>query len=190
VSQRIIAAAILALSVQGSMAGTAAAQGPQESGHGHAAPAYDLRDFTPEERGRIDHLQSVLICACPTEGWAKTLNGCQEGCAQPQKTAIRAAIKAGKTDQEIIDEQVQAFGERVKAIPDSTLSRLVPFLALSALTVVVLGLLLRSVRRKGVGGAGPGRPRRAGEPPAAAADPGREKELADLVERDLTEMDE
>jgi cytochrome c-type biogenesis protein CcmH/NrfF len=156
-------------------------------GHGEASKPYDSKDWSPEERRRLDHLFGQIVCACPKEGWSKTLAGCPDGCSEKQKAEVRAALKAGKTDEEIIAEQVRIYGtEQVKALPDSPLAHLFPFVALGALAVLAVAFLVRSVR--------PRRPGAAEPPPAAAVraegPAAGQNEIEEAVERDLREMDE
>lgn len=155
------------------------------SGHGVRAKHFDPGDFTPEERERIDRLFFRVICKCPRENWSKTLAGCPDACADPQKNEIRAGVKAGQTDAQILAEQVQKYGPRVLAIPKSLLASLVPYIVLLILAVFVLVLLGRSIRpaAKSSGDAA----RRAG---SAEADLSAEdRKIADAVERDLEELD-
>jgi len=154
------------------------------SGHGGEARPYDPSDYTPEERRRIENLFRYILCACPRENWTRTLAGCPDGCADEQKMMVRLGVKAGKTDQEIIAEQVRIHRtEKVKAVPDSKLAHLTPYLVVGALAIALGAALVRSVRRRG-----PSAPRKALEAPPALSR--EDRELADTVERDLREMDE
>jgi hypothetical protein len=168
-----------------------------EAGHGEAAAPYDPRDFSPEQRARIEKLFLEVMCDCGEENWSRTLAGCPSGCAEPQKRLIREAVKRGLTDDQVLKDQLQRHGgdQRVLSVPDSPLSSLFPYLALGAATAVVLMVLLAKVRPRPRGkspGGGPTTP-----PPAAAraGAPGStpatedERRIGEAVERDLQEMD-
>jgi cytochrome c-type biogenesis protein CcmH/NrfF len=162
---------------------------------------YDASDYTREERERIERLFTLVICACPKEGFTKTLAGCPDGCADEQKREVRAGVKAGKTDQQILEEQVIAHHTReVLSLPDSRLAHLVPYLALGVMVMVVLGILVKSIRPRPPAGS----PAPSALPPGKAAaggpaanggrsgnaDSAEEARLDAAVERDLAEMDE
>ncbi len=168
------------------------------AGHGEAGKPYDPREFTPEQRDRIEKLFARVICDCPRENWSKTLAGCPDGCSEDQKKKIREAVKRGLTDEQVLDEQLAAHGgdRRVLAEPDSPLASLFPYLTLGVLTAIVVLVLIASIR-----------PRPAARPPAKAAgiagmdgtkalaESGRgaaaedERRIADAVEKDLQEME-
>jgi len=152
---------------------------PEVDEHGHSVHShypYDPRDFTAEQRERIERLFRHVICACPRENFTKTLAGCPDDCADTQKGMIRAAVKAGKTDQEIFDEQVRAAGTRqVLSVPESALAHYGHFIILGVLTVGVVWLLRRSLK-----------PPEAGGKTKSGPD---EERLGDAVDRDVAEMD-
>ncbi len=155
------------------------------SGHGERAKPYDPREFTPQQRERIDRLFYRVMCKCKKENWSKTLAGCPDACADEQKQEIRVAVKAGRSDQEILDEQARKYGPRALAIPDSTLASWFPYMVLGGLTVVVLLILARSIRpapRTGPEGESQG-------PASPSGLSEEDRRIADAVERDLEEMD-
>jgi len=155
------------------------------SGHGESPQPYDPREFAPEQRERMERLFYRVMCACPRENWSRTLAGCPEACADPQKREIRAAVKAGKTDQEILEEQQKKYGPQALAIPDSTLASLLPYLGLGTLTVIVLWILYRSVHRAP-------RDSRAEETSEISEESSlsaEDQRISEVVERDLREMD-
>ncbi len=169
--------------------GKAPAAVPQvdEHGHGvHSQDHYDPRDFTAEQRERIERLFRHVICACPRENFTKTLAGCPDECANRQKGEIRSAVKAGKTDQEIFDEQVRAARtHEVLSVPDSALAHYGPSIVLGVLALSVACLLSRSLKRSAAGG-----PKGGERPRPPTAKPGSDEErLSDAVDRDLAEMD-
>jgi len=181
----------------------AARDGDGAEGHGMEGKPYDPADYTPGQRERVDRLFTLVICACPKEGYTKTLAGCPDGCADEQKREVRAGVKAGKTDQQILDEQVMVHGtKQVLSLPDSRLAHLVPYLALAVMVLVVLAILVASVRPRPPAGAAirgaaaspPGKASAAGPradgPSAGEGDPEEEARLEAAVERDLAEMDE
>jgi len=154
--------------------------------HGHEAAPFDAGDLRPGEKERFDGLFSKIICACPRENWTKTLAGCPDGCSDRQKDMVRRAVRTGKTDAEILDEQLRTFGTpKVLAIPDSAMATWFPYAALIALGAIVVALLNRSVGRA--------RARPSGEaPPPPAPTEGQteeERRIAESVEKDLREMD-
>ena len=168
-----------------------------EAGHGEAAPPYDPRDFTPEQRARIEKLFLEVMCDCGEENWSRTLAGCPSGCAEPQKRVIREAVKRGLNDDQVLKDQLQRHGgdQRVLAVPDSPLASLFPYLALGAATALVLMVLLAKVRPRARGKAPGGGPTTPAAPAAGAGAPGsppataEERRIGEAVERDLQEMD-
>jgi cytochrome c-type biogenesis protein CcmH/NrfF len=157
------------------------------AGHGEPAKPYDPRDFTTPERERIELLFQQVMCKCPREDWSKTLAGCPDGCAEQQKAEIRAAVKAGKKDDQIIAEQVGRYGREARARPDSLLAHWGPYLALAACGILALLALSRALR--------PAKPvpeavSVAAAPPAETVTASEdERRLEEEVERDLREMD-
>lgn len=158
----------------------------QGAGHGVASKPYDPREYTIEQRERIEKLFLRIICDCPRENWSKTLAGCPEGCAEPQKKRIRELVKAGKTDEEVLEDQLGSHGgdRRVLAEPDSLLATYFPYIALGALCAAVLFILFASVKKRGAVPA----PAPSGERPAADV-PSEDERIARAVEKDLREMD-
>ena len=152
----------------------------------------------PEVRERIERLFSRVICACPRENWTKTLSGALEGCADEQKNTIRDGVRKGLTDEQILAQQVTTYGtEKVLSVPDSLFASWFPYIALLALTAVVLVILDRSIRAPGKrapeGMAGASASSAA---PASAADAAvskahaeEDRRMEDAVERDLREID-
>jgi cytochrome c-type biogenesis CcmH protein len=168
-----------------------------EAGHGEAAAPYDPREFTPEQRARIEKLFLEVMCDCGEENWSRTLAGCPSGCAEPQKRIIREAVKRGLTDDQVIQDQLKRHGgdQRVLSVPDSPLASLFPYLALGAATALVLMVLLAKVRPRARGkppGGSAASPHpgaaRAGSPQSPAATE-EERRIGEAVERDLQEMD-
>lgn len=51
---------------------------------------------------RYRRLTGLLVCACPDENWTRTLHGCPDGCANPQKEELRALLVADKSDADIL----------------------------------------------------------------------------------------
>ena len=151
-------------------------------GHGHSTVTLNPKDFTAPELERISALYSQIICACPNENWTKTLAGCPDGCADRQKQMVRDGVKAGKSDAQIINEQVRGYGtEQIRAQPDSVFSKTGPYIALGILGIVMGLVLARSVRKRG------------GVTPSgtltAAPKHGDDASASDQIERDLEEMD-
>jgi len=157
-----------------------------DAGHGSPSKEYDYREFTPEQRERIDYLFRRVMCACPRENWTRTLAGCPDDCADAQKAQVRAAVKRGLSNEEVLAEQVKRYDtEEVLSLPPSNLAHLVPYAALAALAVVVVGLLVRAVRP--AGGPAPSGAATAATPDARSEE---EKRLDAAVEKDLAEMEE
>lgn len=170
----------------------AASEGPPsetaaaEAGHGARAAVILDDDLTPEQRERVARLFGRILCACPRENWTRTLAGCGEGCADPQRGMVRAAVKAGMSDEAILARQVQIYGtEQVLALPESPAANILPYAIALALAAIVIAVLRRSVRRgRKAAGGGPAAPAAEGRP---ARD--EDRRIADEVERDLEEMD-
>jgi len=194
--------AVLAALVIGALPGRAAggdakAAAPQaktaapasSSRHEERGRPYDPKDYSAEEKERIDALFYRVICDCPEENWSRTLAQCAANCADPQKEQVRDAVKRGLTDREVLAEQLRLHGgdERVLAVPRSPLSGVLIALGAVALTAAVIAVLLRSVRRRPA--AGRDRPGGPGIPSASAAETEEDRRIADEVERDLEEMD-
>jgi hypothetical protein len=158
-----------------------------ESGNGVEGVTYDPREFSPVQKERIERLFGQVMCDCPRESWSRTLAGCPDTCADPQKAEIRDGVKRGLTDQEVLSEQLKIHrgDRRVLSVPEGILSSLFPYLALGGLTAVVLMVIAAAVRpRSKVKSAAPGADER---PPAGATD--EDRRIGDAVEKDLQEMD-
>ncbi len=170
----------------------AEAQAPSGGAGGHGEVdelTFDSRDYTPEQLIRLEKLYSLIVCKCPRENWTKSLAGCPEGCALEQKVQVRQAVKAGKTDEEILAEQVKLYGPQVLArTPAEGLAGfylyLLPFLCLAFFAIVMVLILRRLTRRTA-------RPEvLAGQTPAPAAAPSREdEEWSRKIEQELQEME-
>ena len=153
-------------------------------GHGQrSGPSPDSREFSGEQRVRIRKLEERITCACPKENWTKTLYHCPDGCADPQKSQIRAAIREGKSDSEILEQQKQRYGPKALAQPGwgggGKWTYLLPggiCVAAIAVTLAVLSIL---VRRSGAEG-------EADHPEGERAS---DAELAAL-EQELSELDD
>jgi hypothetical protein len=155
-----------------------------DDGHGHEAERFDSRDWKPEDLARMERLFGLIICACPREGWTKTLSGCPDGCADPQKGAVRAAMRAGQSDEQILAAQEARHGPRVLARASAEGASgltlyLGPFVVLAVLATLVI-LLLRRLTR--------------GLPDPAAAPASRKPDASDeawgrRIEKELESMD-
>lgn len=166
-------------------------------GHGEADElTFDSRDYTPEQLLRLEKLFSLIVCKCPRENWTKSLAGCPEGCALEQKVQARQAVKAGKTDEEILAEQVKLYGPQVLArTPAEGLAGfylyLLPFLCLAFFATVMVLILRRLTRRTArpevQAAAEPGAEGAPGA--AAAASSPEDEEWSRKIEQELQEME-
>jgi cytochrome c-type biogenesis protein CcmH/NrfF len=171
----------------------------EEDEHGHAAgDDKELEDFSAAEKARVFRLFGLVVCACPKENWTKSLAGCPDGCAIPQKDTIKTRVKAGKSDEEILAEQVERYGPEVLARPpfeglSGFTIYVLPFLVLAALTVVVLQVLKRAVKPAPAAGpsvgAGAAAAAAAGAAPPKRALSDEERRIGDAIERELQEME-
>ncbi len=166
---------------------------PVDDGHGHDPSEHEEdiapEDLTADERRRVLRLETLIVCKCPRENWTKSLAGCPDGCALEQKMQVRRAVKEGKTDSEILDDQVRRYGVQVLArAPASGWSGfaiyVLPFLLLFALAGLMAIVLSRSLRKP------------ASEPPApvpsavsASGDQESDREIEREIDRELEEMD-
>jgi cytochrome c-type biogenesis protein CcmH/NrfF len=133
---------------------------------------------------RTSRLHQGLMCWCREENWTRTLQGCTDGCAEPQKTLIMTWIAEGYTDEEIIQKMVDhpMGGPKVRALPEAEGWNLVAYwlpFALGAGGIALVAVcLLRFVR-----------PRR--KRVAAAAEPAsrEDEESSERIERELREME-
>ena len=175
------AIALAPVSAQESAAGDGAVD-DHDHAPGHVHDDIDPQSFTAAEKIRINRLFDLVFCQCPKESWTKTLNGCPDGCADLQKGQIRTAIKAGKTDREILDEQIRLFSPKVLArTPAEGLTGFtfywLPFVVLAvagALVLVVLKVVVKPIEQPAGGAL-----------PKTTAD----RAVADQIERELEEME-
>jgi len=147
---------------------------------------------------RAAYLHSSLICWCPKENWTLTLTGCARGCANEQKSLVSVWMKAGYTNEEIIDKMVAhpSGGSKVRALPAAEGTHLIGYLfpfALLVLAVILVGLVLRFVTRRGKEPA-PASSHLGGAVAADAVVDGTgvtagDQELGDQIERELKEME-
>lgn len=133
---------------------------------------------------RISRLHQGLLCWCLKENWTRTLQGCPDGCADPQKNLIMTWIREGYTDEEIIQKMVDhpLGGPKVRALPEAEGWNLVAYwlpFALGAggiaLVAVCLFRFVRPRRRRGVAAA---------EPASSEDD-----ESSERIEKELREME-
>ncbi|HVR75305.1 MAG TPA: cytochrome c-type biogenesis protein CcmH [Planctomycetota bacterium] len=132
---------------------------------------------------RTSRLHQGLICWCREENWTRTLQGCTDTCAMPQKTMIETWIAEGYMDEEIIQKMVDhpLGGPKVRALPEAKGWNLVAYwlpFALGAVGIVLVAVrLLRFLR-----------PPRKGE---AAAEPAsrEDDESSERIEKELREME-
>lgn len=179
---------------------------PDDHDHERKAPAFDSRGYTPEELARIDRLFGMIVCKCPDEGWTRSLSGCPNSCADEQKSQVRAAVKAGWSDERILDDQRDRYGP--KAIGRTSagglsgmLLYLGPFLAFLAFLVVVVMVVRRLSRpltasggdleaalspQSPPSGAPGARPSETPEHPELSEE---DRRLGEEIERELEEMD-
>lgn len=132
---------------------------------------------------RTRDLHSSLMCWCDSEDWTRTLAGCPETCAQPQKDLIQQWLREGLTDTEVIDRMVRQAvalkgpeGVKVKASSKS-IGLYTPFVILLVAGVFV-ALFLRRLVKRGAQEGGP-------EPSQETGD----AEWGERLERELKEMD-
>lgn len=126
----------------------------QRLSRAHSMPAEALTvedELPPELRARVVRLEQRLMCACPKENWIKTLRGCPDGCAIPQKIEVRRMLEEGASDEQILQAQVDRYGAKVLAAPDlggigGLTYLLVPALVLVAVVVMAV-VLVRWGRR-------------------------------------------
>ena len=166
------------------------AQAPQDDGHGHGTEdeQFDSRAYTKEQLDRIEYLFGQVVCACPRENWTKSLAGCPEGCALPQKIQVRRGVKAGKSDEEILAEQVQVHGSQALArTPAEGFAGfylyVLPFVALVIFLAVVV-ILLRALTRKSAVAI-----QETSRPVPTQAATGGDKKWGERIEAELKEMD-
>ncbi|MCZ6689252.1 MAG: cytochrome c-type biogenesis protein CcmH [Planctomycetota bacterium] len=58
---------------------------------------------------RYTELTQLLACACPKENFTRTLRGCPDTCADPQKEMIKTMLDDGKTNDEILQYMVAQY---------------------------------------------------------------------------------
>lgn len=135
------------------------------------------------ESGAALKVTSRVLCMCGT-CVNQTLHECTCGTAAAERDKVAAAIAAGKTPDEIIQDYVDGYGLQVLSSPDrqgfNLFGWLVPFIAtfagLAALTIVLRGW----IRRTAESPAGPAQP---------SADDPAEAEYRKRLERELGEYE-
>lgn len=158
------------------------AGGDHDHAAGNVQDDIDPQSFTAAEKIRVDRLFDLVICQCPKENWTKTLNGCPDACANQQKSQIRSAIKDGKTDRQILEEQVRLYSPKVlsrtpaEGLTGFTLYAL-PFILLAVAGAFVLVFLKAAVKPF--------------NRPSGSAVPAttEDRAIADQIERELEEME-
>ena len=121
--------------------------------HIHASTApVTLKDLTSEQRIRVGGLYNRIFCDCPREDYSKTLAGCPDPCANPQKHIVHDMVREGESDEEIFRAMLARKGDqRVLAAPEGAFGKVayvLPFLAfvLGSIAAVIV------VRRWRAGG--------------------------------------
>ncbi len=162
--------------------------------HDHDHGKFDASDITVEQEQRINRLFSMVICNCPKENWTLSLNGCPNSCADHQKNEVLAMVKQGKSDEEILNQQIEWHGPKaVGRIKAKGMSGLLvyggPFVLLMGALIGVV-LFLKSVTNKVLES-----PK--SSPESSSADStssdqaltDEDRQLGDAIERELEEMD-
>jgi cytochrome c-type biogenesis protein CcmH/NrfF len=125
--------------------------------HEHSdLPTVGESNFSDPERKRLRRLETGVMCACPRENWSRTLTNCPDSCADPQKKEIRALLRKGRSDAEILADMERAYGSRVLSAPGwsgtGKWSYLFPFLilglAVGAAGTVIVGWVRRGGRAR------------------------------------------
>ncbi len=143
-------------------------------------------------QARIDALERGIICWCPEENWTRTLAGCAQGCAEPQKALVRQWIDEGSTDEEVVARMVgHPMGDpRVRAMPLAEGSNWVGYLfpgVLAALALVFVVLVLRRMTR---GSRSPVGSTIFASEASFKRDSKGDAEMGEQIERELKEMEE
>lgn len=135
---------------------------------------------TTRRMRRTRHLEESIKCKCPNEKWSRTLAGCWEPCANPQKEFVALWLDAGLTDAEVLDWMVALAGTKeVLAVEQGVVPFAWPFVALAVAAANVGFFLRRFLRRPAAPGAlAPEEVRPA------------EAELEERVERELKAMED
>ena len=146
-----------------------------------SSPAGDPGQGVPsdEDKDRYGRLVTLLNCACKSENWTRTLEGCPDGCADPQKKEIRDLIGEGKSDEEILAFMEGNYGPKVIATTPFSGIHVVVYLAPVLLLAGGAALILSYLRRR-TSGPGP-----TGESPATDAE---DEVLRQKLDRELEEM--
>lgn len=184
-----LAFAWLATPLSAQEAGSSVRPSPGSDGHGHGVqlPLSSERDFTREQQTRIEWLFKQIICSCPRENWTKTLEGCPDGCANPQKEQVRDGVDAGLSNDAILDKQLAMFGPQVLARTSAQgvvgfLLYILPFLGLLVFAILIVFFLTRVIK-----------PVSATEAAAAPVEKGKssgsDQQWDDEIERELEQMD-
>jgi cytochrome c-type biogenesis protein CcmH len=75
------------------------------------AVAQDSASVSPD---RVNRIAALLIAPCC---WSQTAEVHQSDAAKTVKEKIRVGILAGKTDEEIVQEFIDEYGERILSVP-------------------------------------------------------------------------
>ncbi len=109
-----------------------------------------------------------------------TLDTCGTAACADWRDEIRQELQQGRTEQQIIDDFVQRFGDRVVGTPEDTvlraLSLVTPWVIIAGLLLIV-GRVILNVRRRPGASAAPA--------PSATNNHGSAQSYHDLIERDL-----
>ena len=116
----------------------------QRSSEGHDQEGTVTEPTAGLDMKRVRRLESHIMCGCTKENWTRTLSGCPDGCADPQKVTIRERVMNGWSDEEIMEEQVGKYGERVRAAPKTLWPYLLPLVMLVAGMLVAVAVVRRS----------------------------------------------
>ena len=143
-----------------------------------AARAQSYEELPPDLEERAQRIYSGVMCP---QCAGQTIDESNAPIAEAMRTAIRAQLRDGATDDAIVDSLVQSYGEGILASPPtrgfSLLAWLIPPLAL-LLGAAAVAFAIRTMRTRPVA-----------EPPAAVA--GGAADAAplpfDLVDRELGE---
>ena len=149
-----------------------------------------VADARDEARAR---LWGKIICWCTDEGWTKTLAGCPDGCANPQKTMVENGLDEGLTDEEIIERMVNdpRGGEQVRASLKAEGFNLVAFwmpVLTGGFALVLVVLALRRLVHRG-GADAPAAQRGDGAADGVDGGPAQDR-WTELVEKELEELDD
>lgn len=175
------------LSAQDAGSSVRPALGSDGHGHGVHLPLSSERNFTREQQARIEWLFKQIICSCTRENWTKTLEGCPDGCANPQKEQVRDGVTTGLSNDAILDKQLAMFGPQVLARTSAQgvvgfLLYILPFVGLLVFAVLIVSFLTRVIK-----------PASATEAAAKASEKGKssgsDQQWDDEIERELEQMD-